>query len=200
MDRLPGIARRGEGYTGGSTWSGDQTETPQQTRTSARVKSKNVKHVDFIRFTDSVEEGDRGILADDGGKVPKNAIQALKDDKWKTAMEEEYKSLIDNRVWKLVCKTKNTVPVSGKWCFTLKYGPNRQVTRHKARYVARGFTQIRGRDFDETYAPTVRMSTIRTVLALAAQQSMTLHQLDIKTAYLNADVEEDIYFTTTYSV
>ena len=151
VDRLPGIARSGEGYTGGSTWSGDQTETPQQTRTSARVKSKNVKHVDFIRFTDSDEEGDRGMLADDGGKVPKNAIQALKDDKWKTAMEEEYKSLMDNRVWTLVCKTKKTESVNGKWCFTLKYGPDGQVTKHKARYVARGFTQIRGRGFDETY-------------------------------------------------
>ena len=89
-------------------------------------------------------------------------------------MEDEYKSLIDNGVWTLVSKTKNTVPVSGKWCFTLKYGPDGQVTRHKARYVARGFTQIRGRDFDETYAPTVRMSTIRPVLALAAQQSILL--------------------------
>ncbi len=58
--------------------------------------------------------------------------------------------------------------------------------------MARGFTQIRGRDFDETYAPTVGMSTIRTVLALAAQESMTSRQL-IKTAYLNADVEEHIY-------
>ena len=69
--------------------------------------------------------------------------------------------------------------MSGKWCLILKYGPDGPVTRHKTRSVAPGFTQIRGRDFDETYAPTVRMSTKRTVLALAAQQSMTMHQFDI---------------------
>ncbi len=69
VDRLPGIARSGEGYTGGSTGSGEQREKQQLTRTSTRVKSKNVKQVDFIRFTDSDEEGDRGMLADDGGKV-----------------------------------------------------------------------------------------------------------------------------------
>ncbi len=150
--------------------------------------------MDFIRFTDSDEKGDRGMLADDGGKVPKNASQALKDSKWKKAMEDENKSLIDHGVWThtQVCNTKNTVPVSGKWCLRLKYGPDGQVTRQKARYVARGFTQIGGRDIDETYAPTVRLSTIRTVFALAAQQSVTLHQFDIKTAFSSADVEKGI--------
>ncbi len=72
---------------------------------------------------------------------------------WKKAMEDENKSLIDHGVRTQVCNTKNTVTVSGKWCLTLKYGPDGQVTRQKARYVARGFTQIGDRDIDETYAP-----------------------------------------------
>ncbi len=161
-----------------TTRSGDRSKKQQLTRTSARVKSKKVKHMDFIRFTDSDEERDTGTLADDGGKVPKNASQALKDSRWKNAMEDDYKSLIDNGVWTLVCKTKNTVPVSGKWCLTLKYGPDRQVTKHKAHYVARGFTQIRERDFDEKYAPTVRMSTIRIVLGTAKYDIVSARHRD----------------------
>ena len=120
VDRLPGNAQSREGCTGGSIWSGDQRAKQQVTRSSTRVI------VELIGFTDSDEEGDRGMLADDGGKVPNNASQALKDDKWKKAMEDEYKSLTSKGVWTLVCKTKNTVPVGVKWILT----DRSQVTKH----------------------------------------------------------------------
>ena len=163
VDRLPGTTRSGEGYTDRSTWSGDQRERhhkikaeshdvetsvvqaqkQQLIRTSPRVKLKKLKYVEFNRFTVSDEEGERYMLADDGGKVPQ---PTLKDGMWKKAMEDEYKSLIDNRVWTLVCKAKNTLPVSGKWCFTLTYGPDGRVTIHKSSYVIQEFTKIRGRE------------------------------------------------------
>ena len=74
----------------------------------------------------------------------------------------------------------------------LKYGPNGEIPRFKARFVAKGFGQVEGRDFHETYSPTAKMSTIRIVLSLAVQNRYQLRQLDIKTAYLNAKLDEEI--------
>ena len=74
----------------------------------------------------------------------------------------------------------------------MKYGPNGENFRFKARFVAKGFGQFEGRHFHETYLPTTKMSTIRIVLNLAVQNRYELRQLDIKTAYLNAKIDEDV--------
>ena len=88
-----------------------------------------------------------------------------------------------------VHKTERILTVYGKWRSTIKTGPTQ---RHKRRYVSRGFPEKRGCDCDDTPAPLVRTYLIRTVLAFAARQSMTLH-LKTKTAYINADVDEDLF-------
>jgi hypothetical protein len=169
----------------------EETLSRNEVRVSSfgRTLKPNVRHRDYIPW-DEIDDEEIGMNSEE---IPRGAKTALKDDKWKKAMEDEYNSLIDNNVWHLVPKTKDTIPVTGKWCFTHKYGPDGQITRYKARYVARGFSQVQGRDYEETYSPTVRYTTIRTILALAAQRGMSLHQMDIKTAYLNAKVDEDIY-------
>ena len=74
----------------------------------------------------------------------------------------------------------------------MKYGPNDEISRFKARFVAKGFSQVEGKDFHETYSPTAKMSTIRIVLSLAVQNRYQLRQLDIKTVYLNAKLDEQI--------
>lgn len=79
--------------------------------------------------------------------------------------------------------------------FKTKQGPDSEITRHKARLVARGFSQKPGQDFDETYAPVVKFATMRMVLAFAAHHDLHLQQMDIKTAYLNGIISEDIYMS-----
>ena len=121
--------------------------------------------------------------------IPKSAKEALADHDWQEAMKKEFDSLEKNKVWELV-RNRGEKPIGSRWHFALKYGPNGEIYRFKARFVAKGFSQVEGRNFHETYSPTAKMSTIRTVLSLAVQNRYQLRQLDIKTAYLNAKINQ----------
>ena len=119
--------------------------------------------------------------------------EALSDPQWKEAMKAEFDSLCSNKVWTLEELPKGTKPLKGKWHFAMKHNEDGSFKKCKARFVAKGFSQLEGRDFFETCSPTARMPTIRILLNLAAQYQVKPRQIDIKTAYLNADIEEDIY-------
>ena len=106
-------------------------------------------------------------------------------------MKKEFDSLEKNKVWELV-RNRGEKPIGSRWHFTLKYGPNGEILRFEVRFVARGFSQFEGRHFHETYSPTTKMSTIRIVLNLPVQNRYELRQLDIKTACMNAKLDEDI--------
>ena len=108
-------------------------------------------------------------------------------------MSKGFLSLMENDVWLLSELPKGHSAVGGKWHFCMKFGADGEVLRYKARYVAKGFTQKMGRDYHETFSPTVRLSTIRCVIAYAAQLGCDVQQMDIKTAFLNAPIEENIY-------
>jgi hypothetical protein len=83
--------------------------------------------------------------------------------------------------------------VDSKWLFKLKRDANAQITRYKARLLARGFTQEKGVDYHETFAPTMRVVSIRTLLAVVAYNDWEVKQLDVVTAFFEADIEEEIY-------
>ena len=108
-------------------------------------------------------------------------------------MSNEFNSLVENKVWSLVSLPQGKKTIGGRWHFQLTYGSDGEVTKHKAWFVAKGYSQVYGRDFEETYAPTVKLSSIRIVLALVAQFKMTAYHIDIKTAYLNAEIVEEMY-------
>ncbi len=129
-------------------------------------------------------------------KKPQTMEEALngKDaKKWEIAMQEKYDSLVVNNTWTLVPLPKGRKPISCKWVFKIKHGVDGKVERYKARLVARGFTQTFGVDYNETFAPIAMFVLIHYILALTSIENMKIHQMDVKTAFLNGDLEEEIY-------
>ena len=109
------------------------------------------------------------------------------------AVNEEMKSLVDMDTWKLVPRPRNTPVVKNKWVFKIKTKSDGSVDRYKARLVAKGFTQTYGIDYGETFAPVVRFETIRYLMAFAVQNKLEIHNIDVKTAFLNGELDETIY-------
>jgi hypothetical protein len=112
---------------------------------------------------------------------------------WIAAVEAELKSLQDHGTWKVVPRPEGKRIVSCKWVWRIKTKPDGSVERYKARLVARGFTQTRGVDYNETFAPVTRLDTLRLLAATAAQREWEFRQIDIKTAYLYGELEEEVY-------
>src|SRR5699024_10947770 len=97
-----------------------------------------------------------------------------------------------NEVWTLVPRPKQNV-VGTKWVFRNKQDEHGVVTRNKARLVAKGYAQVAGLDFEETFAPVARLESIRILLAYAAHHSFRLYQMDVKSAFLNGPIKEEVY-------
>ncbi|XP_020268393.1 uncharacterized protein LOC109843843 [Asparagus officinalis] len=108
-------------------------------------------------------------------------------------MHEELGALKKNRTWELVKLPKGKRAVGCKWVFTVKQNPDGHVKRYKARLVAKGYSQTYDIDYDETFAPVVKMSTVRILISLAVNGGWKLHQLDVKNAFLHGDLVEDVY-------
>lgn len=119
--------------------------------------------------------------------------EAVQYSEWREAMKEEIHMIEKNKTWSLVQRPTDKNVVSVKWIYRLKTDANGNVVRHKARLVARGFAQQYGVDYLETFAPVSRHETIRLLLAVAAQRKWKLFQLDVKSAFLNGELEEEIY-------
>jgi hypothetical protein len=127
---------------------------------------------------------------------PQNIEEALtceNSKEWECAVREEYDSILTNNTWTLVPLPAGRKPISCKWVFKIKQGTNGEVERYKARLVARGFTQTYGVDYNKTFALVTKFTSIHCILALAALEDMEIHQMDVKIAFLNGELEEEIY-------
>lgn len=135
------------------------------------------------------------VLLTDGGE-PESFEEALdNEDKqhWLDAMKDEMKSLHDNHTFDLVMLPKGKRALRNRWIYKQKHDENAKKPRYKARLVVKGCNQKKGVDFEEIFAPVVKMSSIRVVLGLAASLNLEIEQLDVKTAFLHSDLKEDIY-------
>ena len=121
------------------------------------------------------------------------AMSGPQREQWEAAINDELRSIVLNAVWTLMRAPKGVNIVSCKWVFKIKRLPDGRIDRDKARLVARGFSQQYGVDYDETFAPVVRMETLRVLLAIAAAENLEIHQMDVITAYLASKLEEEIY-------
>jgi transposase InsO family protein len=119
--------------------------------------------------------------------------EAIQRKEWANAMREEYQSIIKNEVWEIVPRPKSKDVVSSKWLFKIKHVVDGSIEKYKARFVACGFSQEEGIDYEETFALVARYTSIRTIIALAAKMKWKLHQMDVKTAFLNGVIEEEVY-------
>ncbi|BBN69627.1 ADP glucose pyrophosphorylase large subunit 1 [Prunus dulcis] len=108
-------------------------------------------------------------------------------------MEAELEMIEKNETWELVKRPSDKPIVGVKWIFKVKLNLDGSVQKNKARLVAKGYTQKPGIDFNETFAPVARLDTVRTLIALAAQKRWKLFQLDVKSAFLNGVLQEEVY-------
>uniref|UniRef100_A0A8R7V940 Integrase catalytic domain-containing protein n=1 Tax=Triticum urartu TaxID=4572 RepID=A0A8R7V940_TRIUA len=112
---------------------------------------------------------------------------------WRAAMLEEMAALDKNQTWVLTSLPVDKKVVGCKWVFTVKQTPDGKVERYKARLVAKGYSQTYGVDYDETFLPVAKLSTVRTLISIAANQKWKLFQGDVKNAFLHGDLQEEVY-------
>ena len=166
-----------------------QQDLPIAIRRPRREIRKPARFEDVVAYAFPVVE--KGI--------PQTFLEANSNsgkEKWKKSMDEEMQSLVKNHTWKLARLPKGKKAIGCKWVYAQKEGfPSKNDVRYKARLVAKGYSQKEGIDYNEVLSPVVKHSSIRILLALVAQFDMELVQMDVKTAFLHGDLEEEIYIT-----
>jgi hypothetical protein len=123
---------------------------------------------------------------------PFKVEDVLRDPDWLVAMQEELKNFNRNQVWFLVERSKQNI-VGTKWVFCNKQDGHEVVISNKARLVAKGYSQVECLEFDETFTPVGRLESIRILLAYASYHDFKLYQMDVKSAFLNGPIKEDVY-------
>ena len=113
--------------------------------------------------------------------------------RWKEAMDKEYNSLIENMTWEIVDRPKGKKVVGCRWVYKLKRNADGTIERWKARLVAKGFSQVKGESFNEVYAPVAKFNTIKAMIGLATKHKLPIMQYDFETAYLNGDIDAEVY-------
>jgi hypothetical protein len=124
---------------------------------------------------------------------PSSFEEAAGQQVWKDAMMEEYQSIMKNDVWDIVLRPEGKSVVTSKWIYKIKHVADGSIEKYKARFVARGFSQKEGVDYEETFAPVTRYTSIRVVISLASVMGWRIHQMDVKTTFLNGVIEEEVY-------
>ncbi|KAE8706377.1 hypothetical protein F3Y22_tig00110393pilonHSYRG00025 [Hibiscus syriacus] len=126
---------------------------------------------------------------------PETFEEASQSSEWMTAMKEEIDALQQNQTWDLVPKIKDVKPISCKWIYKIKRHPDGSIERYKVRLVARGFSQRYEPDYHETFSPVAKLTTVRVLLALAANKDWNLCQMDVKNVFLHGELDREIYMT-----
>lgn len=145
------------------------------------------------RFQDQALAALAGPMGPEQPKLPKTEAEALADPLWKEAIMEELTKLQALGTWEYAKLPKSRKVVGCKWVFTVKYTPTGLIDRYKARLVAQGFSQLLGDDYLETFSPTIRAESLRTLLAIGALEDLEIRQIDVVSAYPRAKLHATIY-------
>ncbi|KAL0381502.1 UNVERIFIED_CONTAM: Retrovirus-related Pol polyprotein from transposon TNT 1-94 [Sesamum angustifolium] len=133
------------------------------------------------------------LLVDEHPKTYVEAITSIDSSFLREAIKNELDSIMTNHTWDLVDLPVGSKPIKCKWIFKKKIKPDGSIDKFKARLVVVGYTQKKGIDYFDTYSPVTKIATIRALIALSAINDLMIHQMDVKTAFLNGDLEEEIY-------
>lgn len=166
-------------------------QTQQNTTRIGRFIRKPSRFDDYVMLAEY--EGESLLFTIDG--EPETYIEAAAMQEWINAMIAELESIMKNKTWELVEKPAGVKPIGLKWIYKIKRKADRTVVKYKARLVAKGYVQQQGIDFEEVFAPVARIETIRLLISLAASNGWEIHHLDVKTAFLNGDLCEEVYVT-----
>lgn len=150
---------------------------------------------DIYEETDKIEANEDLFLM--GVEEPRNFKQAAGDSNQKHAMNQEITSIEENETYELTVLLPGQKIIGLKWVYKLKRDANGNITKYKARIVAKGYVQEYGIDYDEVYAPVTRLGTVRLLLALSAKKKWEVHHLDVKTTFLNGNIKENVYPTSS---
>src|SRR5664279_5241920 len=133
------------------------------------------------------------LLDSDEPATYQDAMGSPDSESWRVAMGSELKSMDENQVWNLVYLPDGVKAIECKWVFKKKTDKDRNVLIFKARLVAKGFRQVQGVDYDETFSPVAMLKSVRIMLALATYFDYEIWEMDVKTAFLNGSLTEDVY-------
>ncbi|EPZ35576.1 Integrase, catalytic core domain-containing protein [Rozella allomycis CSF55] len=160
-------------------------------------RPRNLRNLERKDYAELSNFKDVALLSTDRiSEIPRNVKEALSGaeaNEWKQAMETEYKSLEENKTWKLCELPASRTAVGCRWVFAKKFDSEGKLQRYKARLVAQGFSQRPGIDVEQTYAPVTRIQSVRILIALGVQLDWHMHQMDMVTAYLNGTLDTMIY-------
>ena len=180
----------------------EQDQTPQEVADEPSVqvtqeprRSGRPRHQPERYGLLMTQEGDVLLMDQDEPTTYEEAVNGLESEKWLEAMGSEMESMYTNQVWTLVDAPEGIKPIGCKWVFKKKTDMDGKVNTFKARLVAKGFKQIHGVDYDETFSPVAMLKSIRILLAIAAYHDYEIWQMDVKTAFLNGNLLEDVYMT-----
>jgi Reverse transcriptase (RNA-dependent DNA polymerase) len=172
----------------------DEQKIEPQVRRSSRVRKPSVT---FGYDKPGVPNADANkygayLAAIEDGMTYKEAITSSESTKWREAIRSEMESLKENHTWDLVTLPKDRKAIGCKWIFKKKDLPGGE-NKFKARLVAKGFSQVEGIDYDETFAPVMKYQSLRILMALANEERMHVHQMDVTTAFLYGELQEEIF-------
>jgi hypothetical protein len=124
---------------------------------------------------------------------PNTFVEAEQDPCWRRTMLKEMHSIEENGTWYLADLPPGRKAIGLKWVFKVKCNEGGEIVKHKARLVVKGYAQWRGIDYDEVFAPVARLDSVRLLIALVAQEEWEVHHLDVKSAFLNGDLQEEVF-------
>jgi hypothetical protein len=124
---------------------------------------------------------------------PTSFTKAERSPSWRKAMMEEMDSIEENGTWSLVDLPRGRKPIRVKWVFKVKRDEHRAVSKHKAHLVVKSYVQRHGIDYDEVFTPVARLDSVHLLIALAAHEGWEVHHMDVKSAFLNGDLQEEVY-------
>jgi hypothetical protein len=133
------------------------------------------------------------LMCDILDKEPTWFEESIQKKEWEDSMTKEYQFFVKNDVWEIVPRPKRKDVVSSKWLYMIKHVADGSIEKYKSMLVARGFSQKEGIDYEDMFSHVAKYTSIRTIIALAAKMKWKLHQMDVKTTFVNGVIEEEVY-------